>query len=454
MTVVAQATVTDLNRQQIAGTTSVLVHPANYYVGLTSDSTFIKQGEKLTISAIATDIDGTAKAGRPITVTAARVVGGWGMTPTNSSSGDTLTDPHTCTVTSAATPVTCAFSPTVGGQYRITATVTDERGRLSRTELTRWVAGPDGSVDTVVQEQSLTLIPDRQEYRPGESATLLVASPIAAGTGLITLSHNGIVSTRTFSVSGGSAVVSVPITEAMIPGVSASVEVVGTVPRAADPAGGPGTRPAYATGQIDLAVSTLSRALTVTAKPRQSMVKPGGKTTIDVTVADAAGKPVPNSQFEVVVVDEAVLALSGDQLPDPLQAFYPNSGSDFLWSVYGRSTVMLGTATPDGGGQESAAASSAAASVRGGAGVPLGRRGIGVGRHRIDDRLFRRRWETRRRHRPRLGHDTDHAALGVRFAGAVRADCDHRGRRHRGHPGDAARQPHPLPRDGGGGRRR
>ena len=349
VTVVAQATVTDLNRQQIAGTTSVLVHPANYYVGLTSDSTFVKQGEKLTIAAIATDIGGAATAGRPITVTAARVIGGWGMTPISSSAGDTLTDPHTCTVTSAATPVTCTFSPTVGGQYRITATVTDERGRLSRTELTRWVAGPDGTVDTVVQEQSLTLIPDRQVYRPGESATLLVASPIATGTGLITLSHNGIVSTRTFSVSDGSAVVSVPITEALIPGVSASVEVVGTVPRAGDAAGGPGTRPAYATGEIDLAVSTLSRGLTVTAKPRQAMVKPGGRTTIDVKVADAAGKPVPNSQFEVVVVDEAVLALSGDQLPDPLQAFYPNNGSNWVWSVYGRSTVMLGTATPDGG---------------------------------------------------------------------------------------------------------
>lgn len=363
VTVVAQATVTDLNHQQIADTATVLVHPASYYVGLHSDSTFIKQGEQLTVEAIATDIDGTATVGRPITVTAALVVGGWGMLPGDSSSEETLADPQTCTVASSTKPVACTFTPTVAGQYQITATVTDAQGRISRTQLTRWVAGPDGSVDTTVQEQSLTVIPDRQVYRPGQSARLLVASPIATGTGLITLSHNGIVSTRTFVVSEGSAVVSVPITDDLIPGVTASIEVVGTVARAGDPAGGSGTRPAYATGEMDLAVSTLSRTLTVTAKPQQSEVKPGGKTSIDVTVRDAAGKPVSGSQFEVVVVDEAVLALSGDQVPDPLQTFYPTTSS-WLWSVYGRSTVMLGTATPEGGvANGSAAASSAASSA-------------------------------------------------------------------------------------------
>jgi uncharacterized protein YfaS (alpha-2-macroglobulin family) len=363
VTVQAQATVTDVDRQQIAGTATVLVHPAAYYVGLASDSTFIKQGEKLTVTAVATDIEGAAAAGRPITVTAARVIGGAGALPAGSST-ETLADPQTCQVASSATPVSCTFTPTVGGEYRITALVTDERGRTSRTQLTRWVAGPDGSIDTTVAEQSLTLIPDRREYAPGRSAQLLVASPIATGTGLITLDHQGIVSTTTFAVTDSSAVVSIPIAAGLVPGVSVSVEVVGTAPRSGDPAGGSGVRPAYATGQIDLTVSTASRGLTVVAKPRLSTVAPGGRTTIDVTVTDPAGKPVPDSQFEVMVVDEAVLALSGYQLPDPLEAFYPRTGSGWLWSVYGRSTVMLGTPEPDGTGEHgSAAASSAAASA-------------------------------------------------------------------------------------------
>lgn len=368
VTVVAQATVTDVDRQQIAGTAHVLVHPALDYVGLASDGTFIKQGQKLTVRAIATGIDGTAEAGRPITVTAARVAGGWAAGPAGGQQQQTLVDPQTCSITSKATPGICTFTPTVGGQYQITATVTDEQGRTSRTELTRWVAGPDGSIATTVQEQSLTLVPDRKEYQPGESATLLVASPIITGTGLITLSHNGIVSSSTFAVAEGSAVVTVPISQGSVPGVAAYVEVVGTVPRTGDAGAATGSstaaRPAYATGQINLAVSTLSRSLTVTAKPRQSAVKPGGQTTIDVTVTDRAGKPVPDSQFAVMVVDEAVLALGDYQLPNPLDAFYPAGQQGWLQTVYGRSTVMLGAeqaahgAAVDG----TAAATSAAAS--------------------------------------------------------------------------------------------
>ena len=361
VSVLAQATVTDVNRQQIAGTADVVVHPARYYVGLASDSTYVTQGDKLTMRAVATGIDGAAAPGRPLTVTAARVTGGWSYQPGGQST-DTVTDPHTCTVTSAATPVSCTFTPTLGGEYRITATVSDEQGRTSRTQLTRWVAGPDGLTATTVAEQSLTLIPDRQEYQPGQSAQLLVASPFPTGTGLLTLSHHGIVSSHTFQVSGSSAVVPIPITPASVPGLTATVEVVGTAPRAGDPAGGGGTRPAYATGSIDLNVSTLSRGLTVTSKPRESTVKPGGRTTIDVTVSDRAGKPVAGSQFELIVVDEAVLALGGYQLSDPLEAFYPRDEQDRVQTSYGRATVVLGTPPVGNDGISGASSSSAMSS--------------------------------------------------------------------------------------------
>ena len=46
VTVTAQATVTDLNRQAIAGTADLLVHPADYYVGLASNDTFVDAGQR------------------------------------------------------------------------------------------------------------------------------------------------------------------------------------------------------------------------------------------------------------------------------------------------------------------------------------------------------------------------------------------------------------------------
>ncbi|MGI8415913.1 MAG: alpha-2-macroglobulin family protein, partial [Nakamurella sp.] len=360
--VTAQATVTDTNRQAIAGTTDLLVHPASYYVGLASDDTFVNQGKDLVVHAIATGIDGAAAVGLKIDMTASKVT----TSMVNGVSVDAESDTEHCAVTSTTGPVSCTFKPPAAGSYRITATVTDKAGRTSRSELTRWVAGPDGSVDSSVQRQQLTLVPDKKDYQPGEKAQLLVQSPIRSGSGLLTVLHNGIVATAKFAVKDGSAVVSLPITDAEIPGVAVSIEVVGTAPRTASGKGAAvPQRPAYATGGIDLTISTQARTLKVTAKPRQSTVAPGGATKLDVTVADQRGKPVAGSEFEVVVADEAVLALGGYQLPDPLQSFYPQP-DNWLSTVYGRSTVMLTDQRPPepstGEGASAAAGASSAAS--------------------------------------------------------------------------------------------
>ena len=41
----AEARVMDVNNQAWAATTSLLVHPAELYVGLRSDATFVEQGD-------------------------------------------------------------------------------------------------------------------------------------------------------------------------------------------------------------------------------------------------------------------------------------------------------------------------------------------------------------------------------------------------------------------------
>ncbi len=353
VTVTSQATVTDVNRQAIAGTADLLVHPADFYVGLAAADTFVSQGKDLAVQAVATDIDGAAAPGRAISMKAAKVTTSW----VNGTSTETESDPQTCAVTSAAGPVTCTFRPSTAGTYRITATITDDKGRTSRSQLTRWIAGPDGAVDSSVQRQLLTLVPDKKDYQPGTSARLLVQSPIRSGSGLLTVLHNGIAATIRFAVADGSAVVSVPITDAELPGITASVEVVGTTPRAA---AGASPRPAYATGEIALTVSTQVRTLKVTAVPRQKTVAPGGSTSVDVTVSDQQGKPLPHSEFELAVVDEAVLALGGVRLPDPMAAFFPEQPGR-LTAFFGRSTVLLADQPPPPN-QQSGAPSSAAAS--------------------------------------------------------------------------------------------
>src|SRR5690606_33230592 len=111
----------------------------------------------------------------------------------------------------------CTFQPGVGGQYRITGTILDDQGRSSRSEITNWVGGATTVADLSVAEQRLTLIPGQRGYSPGETAEVLVSSPIVTGTGLLTTSHHGILATTRFAVVDGSAVLEIPLTDADIP---------------------------------------------------------------------------------------------------------------------------------------------------------------------------------------------------------------------------------------------
>jgi alpha-2-macroglobulin len=364
VTVSAQATVEDVNRQALGGSTSLLVHPGQLYVGLASDRTFVKQGDPLNINVIVTDIDGAAVAGRAVTVTAERLEsvfgdGTWSEQPVAT---------ETCDTTSAAESTTCTFATGEGGTYRISSTITDDDGGKSRTELTRWVSGGDAKPARNVEQEVATIIPDKASYQPGETAELLVQSPFSPATGLLTTHRNGIVATEVFEITDGSAVVTVPIGADDIPSLSVTVEVVGSTQRTGDdgkPLVDAPPRTAYAVGSLSLSVPATAKTLTVTAAPAADEVTPGSDTTVDVTVTDADGQPVEGAEFAVVVVDEAVLSLSNYMLGSPIDTFFADYGS-YLQTVYGRQSIVLANpdllntaAGPDG--EQTAATEAAAA---------------------------------------------------------------------------------------------
>ena len=71
-------------------------------------------------------------------------------------------------------------------------------------------------------------------------------------------------------------------------------------------------------------MSTAIPALTVdVSRPRLRGLSPGESTKITVAVKDDKGKAVSDAEVTLIVVDEAVLALSGFSLSDPLGVMVP-----------------------------------------------------------------------------------------------------------------------------------
>ncbi len=329
------------------------MHPASLYVGLRSEQYFVDKGTPLKIELIVTDLDGNAVGDRPIEVRAARMTwkyqgGKW---------QEVEADAQDCTVGSQDEPVSCTFDTPQGGEYRITARVTDEQGRTNESSFTRWVSGGQLPPNRQVTQEELTLIPDKESYQPGDTARILVQSPFSPAEGLLTVSRSGVLYTQTFQIEDGSTTLEVPIESTQIPNLNLQVDLVGQTARLdeqGEPIAGAPLRPAFAGGTLSLRIPPLERTLTVEVSPQPAELEPGGETTIELLVSGADGKPAADAELALVVVDEAILALTGYSLPDPLGIFYTDRPSG-LESFYGRSSILL--ASPElladgrGGGQ-------------------------------------------------------------------------------------------------------
>jgi alpha-2-macroglobulin len=341
------AQVEDVNRQQWAGRTTMLVHPADHSVGMRLAKSFIRAGENIDLDLVVSDVDGKLVAGRDIKVKAARI--DWEQQGTEYVEKEL--DPQTCDTKSVAAAtndkVRCTFKAAQGGSWRVTAIVSDEHGRKSQTATQIYVMGGDVPKDRSLGKDRVTIVPDKKEYRPGDLAEVLVLAPFTPAEGLLTVRRQGVVHVERFTMKSASQAIKVKLEDALVPNAELRVDLVGAAPRD-DAAGNPDARlpkrPAYAAGAAALKILPTTRTLAVTAAAKKTAIEPGGSTQIDVDVKSPDGRPMPGAQVAVVVVDEAVLALSGYKTPDPVAVFYSPRSSD-VRELAVRDRVLL--ADPD-----------------------------------------------------------------------------------------------------------
>ncbi len=338
--VTATAAVMDVNRQQWAGTQTLLVHPADLYVGLRSNRTFVQQGEPLVVEAIVTDLDGKAIANRQIKMRAVMLdwvyeKGKWQQKEKN---------PEDCTVQSGTDVVKCTFTPKLGGQYRVTARIQDDRERPNESALTLWVAGGKQPPKRDVEQEVVEMIPDKKEYKAGETAEILIQAPFSPAEGVLTLRRSGILKTERFQMDGPSQTLRIPIEEAYTPNLHVQVDLTGMAARTDDKGQVDDKlpkRPAFAKGELNLQIPPIERKLMVSASPRDGALEPGAETVVNVEVKDAAGRGVAGSEVALVVVDEAILSLTGYRIGDPLYTFYAQRGADST-DHHLRASILLG----------------------------------------------------------------------------------------------------------------
>ena len=223
--------------------------------------------------------------------------------------------------------------PVDWGNYELVVERTD--GPLAETSTSFW-AGWYAPVEASATPDTLELSLDKAAYVPGETATLRVV-PRAAGTALVTVLSNRLVSMQAVEVKEGENTIPLPVTEDWGAGVYVTVSALRPMDVAA------GRNPARALGLSYAAVDPGARALKTTVE-MAAEAAPRGPLDVAVKVeGTAAGE---KAYVTIAAVDVGILNLTGFTPPDPKGHYFGQRKLGVgIRDVYGRLIDGLNGAT-------------------------------------------------------------------------------------------------------------
>lgn len=266
----------------------------------------------------------------------------------------------TCKQTSTLVPQNCTFAPDLAGTYRLISTIKDTKGTEHKTTLNIWVTGDDYVQWDSDSDTYLPIIPEKAEYRIGDTARYLIKNPYPGAKALVTIERYGVMDSFVTTLEGSTPTIEFPVKPDYMPGYYLSVVVVS--PRLEAPPAEEGQvdlgKPTFRMGYVTVPVKDPVKEMQIDVKVAQEVYRPRDKVKLDLTatprLAMETKEPV---ELTVAVLDEAVFDLitGGKTAFDPYEGFYKLEGLDLqnyslLMRLVGRQKFEKKGANPGGDG--------------------------------------------------------------------------------------------------------
>jgi uncharacterized protein YfaS (alpha-2-macroglobulin family) len=344
-----EASVQDAARQAVAATSAVIVHPAAFYIAARLDSGtfrsirevpssspsayFLSAESPAALSWAFLSPEGepySAASNPPLTIQfvhyewkQARQAGVSGRVNLLWERVEEVVEERTLDDLRGGNSGTVAFTPGKSGQWEVRLRSRDSRDRAVITRFAFYVSGTGWVRWGADDVDRITLTPDRTVYSPGDTAKLLVRSPLPQGKYLLTLEREGIISEKIIELDGSARTIDIPIEESFVPIVYVALSSY-TVRQ------GPPENTYYLPdldkpkglfGLTGLTVDNAGRHYAIEIESAKRAYGPGEEAEVRLKVT-LNGKPAPDTEVSFMAVDRGVVDLINYHVPDPLAFFY------------------------------------------------------------------------------------------------------------------------------------
>ena len=319
-------TVTDLAGSAVSGQTQVIAHRSTVYAGLRPAEYVGKSGEEQSFELVAVDWDSKPVANQSLNVTISEQQ--WYSVQEQDARGSLrwVSSVRNIPVTTFSGVVTdeeglaeVKFVPEKGGIYRALVSGFDALGNKTSATAYLWVSGSDYVPWQQSNDRTFQLVVDRDSYKPGDQAEILIASPFQGTSyALVTVERGLIRHQEVLKLTTNSTIYRLPVTSDMAPTVYVSVLVVKGVDDT-------NPRPDFKMGMAAVNVSTEEQQLKVEVTADREVSGPGEQVTYQIQVSRSDGEPV-QAEVSVGLSDLSALALSDPNSGPILDHFYARRG--------------------------------------------------------------------------------------------------------------------------------
>jgi uncharacterized protein YfaS (alpha-2-macroglobulin family) len=216
------------------------------------------------------------------------------------------------------------FSIPDKGHYVLRFETEDANGSETYAETTLWSSAKSDSIEIPLKDISLTA--GKDIYSQGDTAEILILSPVADANLLVTLEGNRILKYESIPLKGNSYKYSVKITPELSPNFTLSAVLFAN-------------RETYS-GQIKVVAPPENKILKVKTKTDQEIYKPGDTVQLEISTSDLKQKGV-KSEVSVAIVDEAIYQIQEEKNPPLISYFYHPRRND-VNTVYSSSYRFFG----------------------------------------------------------------------------------------------------------------